>query len=74
MKMAMALTMVILLAGASMYLMKLRSDTAALNTNQIKLKETVIVQKEPTAKQEKESKKVLAANQKAKEFTADLKK
>ena len=49
-------------AGAGMYVMKLRSDNAILKANQIKLEEAVSSQKELIAKQQEDFKEILKAN------------
>ena len=62
------------IAGAGMYVMKLRSDNAILKANQIKLEEAVSSQKELIAKQQEDFKEILAANNKMNELVANLKK
>ena len=62
------------LAGAGMYVMKLRSDNAILKANQIKLEEAVSSQKELIAKQQEDFKEILEANNKMNELVANLKK
>ena len=54
MRMVMVGIMVAGLAGAGMYVMKLRSDNAILKANQVKLEEAVSSQKELIAKQQDE--------------------
>ena len=62
------------IAGAGMYVMKLRSDNAILKANQVKLEEAVSSQKELIAKQQEDFKEILAANQKMNELVSTLKK
>ena len=62
------------IAGAGMYVMKLRSDNAILKANQIKLEEAVSSQKELIAKQQEDFKEILEANNKMNELVANLKK
>ena len=62
------------IAGAGMYVMKLRSDNAILKANQVKLEEAVSSQKELIAKQQEDFKEILAANQKMNELVSNLKK
>ena len=62
------------IAGAGVYVMKLRSDNAILKANQVKLEEAVSSQKELIAKQQKDFKEILAANQKMNELVSTLKK
>ena len=74
MKMVMVVIMIGGLAGAGMYVMKLRSDNAILKANQIKLEEAVSSQKELIAKQQEDFKEILKANNKMNELVANLKK
>ena len=62
------------IAGAGVYVMKLRSDNAILKANQVKLEEAVSSQKELIAKQQEDFKEILAANQKMNELVSILKK
>ena len=62
------------IAGAGVYVMKLRSDNANLKANQVKLEEAVSSQKELIAKQQEDFKEILAANQKMNELVGVLKK
>ena len=62
------------IAGAGVYVMKLRSDNAILKANQVKLDEAVSSQKELIAKQQEDFKEILAANQKMNELVGVLKK
>ena len=52
------------LAGAGLYVMKLRSDNAILKANQIKLEEAVASQQEVIAQQKADFETIMAANQK----------
>ena len=74
MKMVMVVIMIGGLAGAGMYVMKLRSDNAILKANQIKLEEAVSSQKELIAKQQEDFKEILEANNKMNDLVANLKK
>ena len=74
MKMVMVGIMVAGLAGAGLYVMKLRSDNAILKANQIKLEEAVSSQKELIAKQQEDFKEILEANKKFNELVTALKK
>ena len=74
MKLVMVVIMIGGLAGAGMYVMKLRSDNAILKANQIKLEEAVSSQKELIAKQQEDFKEILEANNKMNELVANLKK
>ena len=62
------------IAGAGVYVMKLRSDNAILKANQVKLEEAVSSQKELIAKQQEDFKEILAANKKMNELVSNLKK
>ena len=62
------------IAGAGMYVMKLRSDNAILKANQIKLEEAVSSQKALIAKQQEDFKEILKANKKFNELVNALKK
>jgi len=74
MKIVMVGIMIAGLAGAGMYVMKLRSDNAILKANQIKLEEAVSSQKELIAKQQADFKEILEANKKFNELVTALKK
>ena len=52
------------LAGAGLYVMKLRSDNAILKVNQIKLEEAVASQQELIAQQKADFETIMAANKK----------
>ena len=62
------------IAGAGMYVMKLRSDNAIIKANQMKLEEAVSSQKELIVKQQNDFKEILAANKKMNELVSNLKK
>ncbi len=62
------------IAGAGVYVMKLRSDNAILKANQLKLEEAVSSQKELIVKQQNDFKEILAANKKMNELVSNLKK
>ena len=62
------------IAGAGMYVMKLRSDNAILKANQMKLEEAVSSQKELIVSQKKDFKEILDANNKMNELVGVLKK
>ncbi len=74
MRMVMVGIMVAGLAGAGLYVMKLRSDNAILKANQIKLEEAVSSQKELIAQQKEDFKEILDANNRMNELVANLKK
>ena len=62
------------IAGAGMYVMKLRSDNAILKANQVKLEEAVSSQKELIVSQKKDFQEILDANNKMNELVGVLKK
>ena len=62
------------IAGAGMYVMKLRSDNVILKANQMKLEEAVSSQKELIANQKKDFQEILDANNKMNELVSVLKK
>ena len=62
------------IAGAGMYVMKLRSDNAILKANQMILEEAVSSQKELIANQKKDFQEILDANNKMNELVSVLKK
>ena len=62
------------IAGAGMYVMKLRSDNAILKANQVKLEEAVSSQKELIVSQKKDFQEILDANNKMNELVSVLKK
>ena len=73
-KMIIAVMMITCVAGAGLYVMKLRSDNAILKVNQIKLEMAVNSQKEFIAKQQEDFKEILAANNKMNTLVNALKK
>ena len=73
-KIAMVAILITGIAGAGMYVMKLRSDNAILKANQIKLESAVADQQELIASQKKDFEEILAANQKMNELVSVLKK
>jgi len=73
-KMMIAVVMIAGIAGAGMYVMKLRRDNAILKANQIKLEMAVSSQKELIAKQQEDFKEILAANNKMNELVNALQK
>jgi len=62
------------IAGAGVYVMKLRSDNAILKANAIKLESAVAEQQELITKQKEDFKEILAANKKMNELVNALKK
>ena len=62
------------IAGAGMYVMKLRSDNAILKANQVKLESAVADQKQLIENQQKDFEEILAANKKMNELVSVLKK
>ena len=73
-KIAMVAILITGIAGAGMYVMKLRSDNAILKANQLKLESAVAEQQEVIASQKKDFEEILAANQKMNELVGALKK
>ena len=73
-KIAMVAILITGIAGAGMYVMKLRSDNAILKANQMKLEEAVSSQKELIANQKKDFQEILDANNKMNELVSVLKK
>ena len=73
-KIAMVAILITGIAGAGMYVMKLRSDNATLKANQIKLESAVQDQQELITQQKNDFKDILAANQKINELVSVLKK
>ena len=59
------------LAGAGLYVMKLRSDNAILKANQIKLEEAVSSQQKVIEQQKADFETIMAANKKLQE-TRDI--
>ena len=70
----MAIIMIAGIAGAGMYVMKLRSDNAILKANQIKLEEAVESQKEVLAQQKKDFERIINANKELTELNGKLNK
>ena len=62
------------LAGAATYVMKLRSDNAILQANQLKLEQSVESQKQVIEKQKKDFAEIIEANQQLNKLIAGLKK
>ena len=62
------------IAGAGVYVMKLRSDNAILKANAIKLESAVAEQQDLITQQKEDFKDILAANQKMNELVGVLKK
>ena len=73
-KIAMVAILITGIAGAGMYVMKLRSDNAILKANQLKLESAVADQQELIASQKKDFEEILAANQKMNQLVGALKK
>ena len=73
-KIAMVAILITGIAGAGMYVMKLRSDNAILKANQLKLESAVAEQQELIVSQKKDFEEILAANQKMNELVGALKK
>ena len=73
-KIAMVAILITGIAGAGMYVMKLRSDNAILKANQIKLESAVADQKQLIENQKKDFEDILAANKKMNELVSVLKK
>ena len=73
-KIAMVAILITGIAGAGMYVMKLRSDNAILKANQIKLESAVADQQQLIENQKKDFEEILSANKKMKELVSVLKK
>ena len=73
-KIAMVAILITGIAGAGMYVMKLRSDNAILKANQVKLESAVADQKQLIENQQKDFKEILDANKKMNELVNVLKK
>ena len=73
-KMAMTLVIIGGIAGAGMYVMKLRSDNAILKANQIELKQSVESQKQLLQKQKKDFDDILESNKQLNKLINTLKK
>ena len=70
-KLVMVGVLVSSLAGAGLYVMKLRSDNAILKANQIKLEEAVASQQELIEQQKADFETIMAANKKL-QVTRDI--
>ena len=73
-KIAMVAILITGIAGAGMYVMKLRSDNAILKANQLKLESAVADQKQLIENQKKDFEEILGANKKMNELVSVLKK
>ena len=73
-KIAMVAILITCIAGAGMYVMKLRSDNAILKANQVKLESAVADQKQLIENQKKDFEEILSANKKMNELVSVLKK
>ena len=73
-KIAMVAILITGIAGAGMYVMKLRSDNAILKANQVKLESAVADQKQLIENQKKDFEDILSANKKMNELVSVLKK
>ena len=62
------------IAGAGVYVMKLRSDNAILKANQVKLESAVAEQQTLIENQKKDFQEILDANKKMNELVSVLKK
>ena len=63
-KIAMVAILITGIAGAGMYVMKLRSDNAILKANQLKLESAITDQKQVIENQKKDFEEILDANKK----------
>ena len=73
-KIAMVAILITGIAGAGMYVMKLRSDNAILKVNQIKLESAVEDQKQLIENQKKDFEEILKSNQEMNKLIGALKK
>ena len=73
-KIAMVAILITGIAGAGMYVMKLRSDNAILKVNQIKLESAVADQKQLIENQKKDFEEILKSNQDMNKLIGALKK
>ena len=73
-KIAMVAILITGIAGAGMYVMKLRSDNAILKANQVQLEQAVSTQKQLIENQQKDFTEILEANNKMNELVSNLKK
>jgi uncharacterized membrane-anchored protein YhcB (DUF1043 family) len=73
-KMAIAILLITGVAGAGVYVMKLRSDNATLKANQLKLEQSVESQKKVLEQQKKDFQEILQANKELNGLINNLKK
>ena len=73
-KIAMVAILITGIAGAGMYVMKLRSDNAILKVNQIKLESAVADQKQLIENQKKDFEEILKSNQEMNKLIGALNK
>ena len=73
-KMAMTMVLIAGIAGAAIYVNKLRSDNAILKANAVKMEEAISDQQELITQQKEDFKEIMAANQKMNELVSVLKK
>ena len=73
-KIAMVAILITGIAGAGMYVMKLRSDNAILKANQLKLEASVESQKQVIAKQKEDFQAIMKANKELGVLINNLKK
>ena len=73
-KLAITIMLVVGIAGAGVYVMKLRSDNAILQANQVQLEESINEQKSLLENQKKDFEQIMAANQKMNKLVANLQK
>ena len=73
-KMAIAILLITGVAGAGVYVMKLRADNATLKSNQIKLEQSVESQKKLLEQQKKDFQDIMKANKELTGLINNLKK
>jgi uncharacterized membrane-anchored protein YhcB (DUF1043 family) len=73
-KLAITIMLVVGIAGAGVYVMKLRSDNAILQANQVKLEESITEQKSLLENQKKDFEQIMKANSKMNELVNNLQK
>src|SRR6056300_1474266 len=73
-KMAIAILLITGVAGAGVYVMKLRADNATLKANQIVLEQSVESQKKVLEQQKKDFQEILKANKELSSLINNLKK
>ena len=73
-KLIFAVLIISSIAGAGVYVMKLRSDNAVLQANQMQLEQSVQLQKEVIEKTKKDFAEILDANKQLSTLVAGLKK